>query len=346
VRLTDDWALWKTVCLRGAGFPVHLLAAMGDADLARAADAAIATGAATPTLAASDPAASDPAARDRAAAVYAAEFTAGVQRLSAALYEAACLPALREAIGWQNRHALTTGIDVVVRRGPEPGKRNAQRRQHQALVASYVQRYCAKNDTIGFFGPVGWAQIDDGPGIRITHAAPEFSLAARVTYLEGWAAQAMMARYSQALRPWLVPRLVPSASVDGTLLRLPLAPPIPLTPAEAAVIRACDGIRDARGVAAEALDDPRSGLDDAAAVFAVLGQLADSHRLVWQVEVAPQDMRPEQSLRALLSRVTDDGIREPAEKAHERPGGDVHPAGRPPAHAPGGRALRRPDDRV
>jgi len=310
VRLTDDWALWRTVCLRGAGFPVHLLAAMGDADLARAADAAIATGAATPTRAASDP-----AARDRAAAVYAAEFTAGVERLSAALYEAACLPALREAIGWQNRHALTTGIDVVVRRGPEPGKRNAQRRQHQALVASYVQRYCAKNDTIGFFGPVGWAQIDDGAGIRITHGAPEFSLAARVTYLEGWAAQAMMARYSQALRPWLVPRLVPSASVDGTLLRLPLAPPIPLTPAEAAVIRACDGIRDARGVAAEALDDPRSGLDDAAAVFAVLDRLADSRRLVWQAEVAPQDMRPEQSLRALLSRVTDDGIREPAEKA-------------------------------
>ena len=46
VRLTDDWALWRTVCLRGAGFPVHLLAALGDAGLARAADAVIAADAA------------------------------------------------------------------------------------------------------------------------------------------------------------------------------------------------------------------------------------------------------------------------------------------------------------
>ena len=46
VRLTEDWALWRTVCLRGAGFPVHLLTALGDTDLARAADAVIATDAA------------------------------------------------------------------------------------------------------------------------------------------------------------------------------------------------------------------------------------------------------------------------------------------------------------
>jgi len=310
VRLTGDWALWRTVCLRAPGFPVGLLAALGDAGLARAADAAIATGAVPPTLAASDP-----AARDRAGAVYAAEFTAGVQRLSAALHEAACLPALREAVAWQNRHALTTGIDVLVRRGPGPGKRNAQRRQHEALVASYVQRYCAKNDTIGFFGPVGWARIDDDPGIRITHAAPRFSLAARVTYLEGWAVQAIMADRGRALRPWLVPRRMPFAGVDGTLLRVPLAPPVPLTPAEAAVMRACDGSRDAHGVAAAVLADPRSGLGDVAEVLAVMARLADSRRLAWQVEVAPQDTRPEHSMRALLSRVTDDGIRGPAEKA-------------------------------
>jgi hypothetical protein len=310
VRLTDDWALWRSVCLRGAGFPFQLVGALGDADLARTADAAIVAGAGDPTLAASDQ-----AARDRAGAVYAAEFTAGVQRLSAALYEAACLPALREAVAWQNRHALTTGIDVLVRRGPEPGKRNAQRKQHQALVASYVQRYCAKNDTIGFFGPVGWARIDDDPGIRMTYAAPQFSLAARVTYLEGWAAQALMAGHSRALRPWLVPRRVPFMGLDGTLLRIALAPPVPLTPAEAAVMRACDGIRDARGVAAEVLADPRSELGDVAEVFAVLARLADSRWLIWEAEAAPQDTRPEHSMRALLSRVTDDGIRGPAEKA-------------------------------
>ncbi len=300
VGLAGDWALWRTVCLRAAGFPFQLLDALGDTGLAEAADAVIAGG-------------------TDAEAFYATEFRAAVRRLSAALHEAAGLPALREAVAWQNRHALTTGIDVLLRRGPEPDKRNAQTRQQEALVASYLQRYCAKNDTIGFFGPVGWSRIDDDPGIRITHAAPEQSaeqsLAARVTYLEGWAVRAIMADHATALRPWLVPRRMPFVGLDGTFLRLPLAPPVPLTPAEAAVMRASDGTRDARAVAAEVLADPSAGLSDVAEVVAVMGRLADNHRLAWQVDIAPQDIQPERSMRALLSRVTDDGVREPAEKA-------------------------------
>ena len=316
VRLTGDWALWRTVCLRGAGFPVHRVAALGDVSLARAADAAIAADPPGPPPARGrGPAAAVPPELSPAGAAYAAEFSAAARRLSAALHAAAAAPALREAVAWQNRHALTTGIDVLARRGPEPAKRNTKSRQHEALVASYLQRYCAKNDTIGFFGPVGWSQIDDGPGIRITHAAPGRVLAARVTYLEGWAVQAIMADHVTALRPWLVPRRMPFVGLDGTLLLLPLAPPVPLTPAEAAVMRACDGTRDAGAVAAAVLADPAAGLGDVADVYALLGRLADSHRLAWQVDVAPQDIRPERSMRALLSRVTDDGVRAPAEKA-------------------------------
>ncbi|MGE5830947.1 MAG: amino acid adenylation domain-containing protein [Micromonosporaceae bacterium] len=304
VRLTDDWALWRTVCLRAPGFPVHLLETLGDISLAEAADAAIAAAAG-----------GDPAGQEQTGTAYAAEFAAAARRLSAALYEAATLPALREAVAWQNRHALTTGIDRLVGRGPEPGKPKGKSRQHAALVASYLQRYCAKNDTIGFFGPVGWSRIDDQPGIRITHAEPGRWLAARNTYLEGWAVQALMAGYEAALRPWLVPRRMPFVGVDGTMLRLPLAPPVPLTPAEAAVLRACDGVRDASAVAALVLADPTAGLNDVAEVFAVMARLADSHRIAWQVDVAPQDLRSERSMRRLVSRVTDDSVREPAIKA-------------------------------
>jgi amino acid adenylation domain-containing protein len=305
VRLTEDWALWRTVCLRGAGFPLHLLEALGDAGLARAADAVIAA----------DASSVDPAARDAAGAAYAAEFPAAIGRLSAALHEAAGLPALREAVAWQNRHALTTGIDPLVRHGAEPAKRGSQQRQHEALVASYLQRYCAKNDSIGFFGPLGWSQIDDDHGIRITHAGPAFPLAARATYLEGWAVRGVMADHAIAMRPWLVPRRMPFVGVDGTLLRVALTPPIPLTAAEAAVMRACDGIRDASEIAAALLADPSAGFGEVADVFAVMTRLADSGRLAWQVDVAPQDLRPERTVRALLSRVTDDTVRGPAEKA-------------------------------
>ena len=72
------------MCLRGAGFGVHLLEALGDAELARAADAVIAADAAA-----------DREAREAAGAGYAAEFPAAVRRLSAALHEVAGLPALR-----------------------------------------------------------------------------------------------------------------------------------------------------------------------------------------------------------------------------------------------------------
>ena len=108
---------------------------------------------------------------------------------------------------------------------------------------------------------------------------------------------------------------MPFVGVDGDLLRLPLAPPVPLTPAEAAVLQACDGIRDAHQVAAAVLTDPTAGLSAAADVFALLARLADSHRLAWQVDVAPQDVRPERSMRAVLARVTDEDIRRPAEAA-------------------------------
>jgi hypothetical protein len=297
-RLSDDWALWRTVCLRGAGFPVSLLAELGAPTLARAADALNAE-----TL--------NAGSRE----AYAAEFADEVRRLSSVLNRAAGLPLLREAIAWQNRHALETGVDVLLRHGPGTGKRNAQRRRHESLVASYLQRYCGKNDTIGFFGPMAWSWIDDEAGLRLTPAAPGSMIAARVAYLEGWAVRAVLARYETGLRPWLVPRRVPFISVDGTELRLPLGRPRSLTAAEAAVLRACDGIRDATEVAAAVLADPGSGMQDTAQVFALMARLAASHRLVWQIDIAPQDIRPERSARALLARVADDSIREPAEQA-------------------------------
>src|SRR5262249_9794691 len=152
------------------------------------------------------------------------------------------------------------------RYGPAPERRNGQHRQHEALVASYLQRYCAKNDTIGFFGPVGWSLIDDEPGIRITHPEAGHTLAAPATFLAGWGVRAIMSEHAPALRPWLVPRPMPYVGLDGDRLRLPLAPPAPLTPAEAAVLRACDGARDATEVAALVLADSSTGLRDAGEV--------------------------------------------------------------------------------
>ena len=45
-------------------------------------------------------------------------------------------------------------------------------RQREEIVASYWQRYCAKNDTIGFFGPLAWGRVaDHGPPLRVRSGA-------------------------------------------------------------------------------------------------------------------------------------------------------------------------------
>src|SRR3954453_5037446 len=55
-------------------------------------------------------------------------------------------PAFREAVAWQNRAALANAVDKVATGSPTKPNR---RRRREEVVASYWQRYCAKNDTIG-----------------------------------------------------------------------------------------------------------------------------------------------------------------------------------------------------
>ncbi|MDG4765161.1 amino acid adenylation domain-containing protein [Solwaraspora sp. WMMD406] len=272
IPLTEDWTLWRTVCLRGAGMPFALLAPLGDPELAAAADAGDDEG-------------------------FAARWPAATRRLSQALYAAAKHPQVREAVAWQNRHALRTGFDSLIRHGPQPASRNTKHRQHEALVGSYLQRYCAKNDTIGFFGPVGWARFRSGAGLSLS-AGP---LAARAVHLEGWAVTALLAPYVDRLRPTLVPRLMPFLDLVGDQLRVPMAQPVPLTPTQAAVLRACDGVRSARRVADVLAGDGLS----VAEVYQVLAELAQAQRIAWRLEVSPDDVRPEQTMRRLLTRTTD-----------------------------------------
>src|ERR1700761_3205859 len=77
-------------------------------------------------------------------------------------------PRFREAVTWQNRAAVHSALDSLLRRSTDETSRTSRHRQHEELVASYIARYALKNDTIGFFGPVGWAQfISDGPPVAL-----------------------------------------------------------------------------------------------------------------------------------------------------------------------------------
>jgi hypothetical protein len=118
---------------------------------------------------------------------------------SARLQAVAGDPLFREAVAWQNRAGLANAVDKL-----GAATKPSRMRQREELVASYWQRYCAKNDTIGFFGPLAWGRVA-ADGAALTVRSGEL-VAAREVHFEGWAVQALAQALSDDLQvplgPW------------------------------------------------------------------------------------------------------------------------------------------------
>ncbi|WP_216216769.1 non-ribosomal peptide synthetase [Amycolatopsis aidingensis] len=267
-------------------------------------------------LAALDAALAAGRTREAAAARYAADYDTARTRSAAVLREISGDPKFREAVAWQNPRALRTAVDALHQAlsGQRPANRNVDYRRWEHTVVSYLQRYCAKNDTIGFFGPVGWARVTEHAAEPLTAKPGAGLLAARTTYLENWAVQELAETLTtDAVRPWAVPRLLPFVAVVGTRLHVPLTEPIPIEEAEAAVLAACDGVRSARELAAALVDV--GTVPDAATVYAILERYHNQRRIAWTMEVPPAALVPEDSLRAQIAAIGDPAVREPAAAA-------------------------------
>jgi hypothetical protein len=265
------WRLWREGALRSAGFPSAGLAAICDRELARAVDDA------------------GWDCRD-AGAVSAFETATG--RLSAAVAEVAAEPAFREAVAWQNPALIATCLDKLVRGEP----RNVRGRLHESTVVRYLQRYLLKNDTIGFFGPVGWATLS--PAVADLHVLPgKDLLAGRTTHFEMWAIDEFaraLARRTE-LADWLIPRPALAVAVTGGVLLRPLRAPVRLTAREVAVFGLCDGRRTVREVT-------RAG------ERASLTRLAELGAVHIGLD-GPVDSWPERALRGKLEAIGDETAR-------------------------------------
>src|SRR5207244_6364018 len=104
----------------------------------------------------------------------------------------------------------------------KPGATDSKTRQRERTILNYLQRYCAKNDTVGFFGPVGWASFSDGA--EAMEVAPHRPLLAqRKTYLEFWMVDALAAKIAEdaEVRKLLSPRLHPAVRLEGRTLHHP-----------------------------------------------------------------------------------------------------------------------------
>ncbi|WP_308405531.1 lantibiotic dehydratase [Streptomyces tardus] len=219
-------------------------------------------------------------------------------------------PAFREAVAWQNRPVLTSGIAPFLRWDPATDKRSSMPRQREELVAHYWQRFCVKNDTIGFFGPVGWGRWDldtertGAPGVAVD---PGVGLISDSTvYWASWAIDALVKTLDAdpVLREWTAPRRVPFVSVANGTVRVPGRRPIDVPAHTAAVLDLCDGVRPARAIAAE-LAHTAPEVD----VPALLEELVTRRWVVWRLDV-PADTHPDRALRSWLAAVGDPAARE------------------------------------
>jgi hypothetical protein len=105
---------------------------------------------------------------------------------SQALRAVARDPAFREAVCWQSRDALASAVDKLA---ADERASPARRLRREEIVGSYWQRYCAKNDTIGFFGPLAWGRFDEnGPAAAVRAGA---LVRERAVHLEVWAVEAV-----------------------------------------------------------------------------------------------------------------------------------------------------------
>ncbi|HEV2253289.1 MAG TPA: lantibiotic dehydratase [Streptosporangiaceae bacterium] len=142
--------------MRSAGFPADKVLALCDEPLARSADTA------------------------GAGPAYDQAYADATGRLARGIAGTYADPVFREALTWQNPGLAQFLHDHDA--GPGAARRSKQR-QRELVIASYLQRYCLKNDTIGFFGPVGWAWVDPGTAGLVVVPGEQL-IARRTTYFE------------------------------------------------------------------------------------------------------------------------------------------------------------------
>jgi hypothetical protein len=277
------WSVWRDVCLRSAGFPADMVLAVCDEPLAHSAD-----------LAAADRAGAGLAEPGPA---YDAVYAAATERLSRAIAAVHADPVFQEALTWQNPRLAQFLDDHGIGQG---AARRTKDRDREQVVASYLQRYCLKNDMIGFFGPVGWATAtQDTAELVVTPG--ERLIGRRTTHFEVWAidkAAAAVAGQGRALG-WLRPRRTRSVFLDGNVLHRPHRQRITLTDVEGQVLRACDGRRTITEVVEMA---------GAPGAHAVLTRLAELGAVRLDLE-GPMHAWPERLLRDVLGQIADPGAR-------------------------------------
>ncbi|MGH9928800.1 MAG: lantibiotic dehydratase [Pyrinomonadaceae bacterium] len=230
------------------------------------------------------------------------------KRVSGAIREEVGRDLFREAVIWQNRRAFHSAIQPLLN-GSSTEYRNSSRRKHEEMAASYLQRYCLKNESIGFFGPVGWAKLSsEARGVQ-AKPGPEM-LAERNLYFEVWCIDRLAKSLDkiEGIKWWVAPRLAPLVTIEGSSLQLPFRGSITLSAEQEAIIRACDGQQNPKEIAAQLSRSRFGRVVSEQEVYDFLQVMDCSGLIIWNLEV-PMQLHPERTLRRMIERIGDESLR-------------------------------------
>ncbi|MFI0723501.1 lantibiotic dehydratase [Streptomyces sp. NPDC021224] len=233
-----DWSLGPVFVLRHAGMPFDWLEGLGagpallaaaDEVLARA-DALLAAAAAggrvpqgveaavrrlEPALLPRTPAGWGAAADRWSGAVrrYLAAFEDAQEAATAGLAALLRRSEVQEAVHLSNPDVHRNMLEPFLARG---GPLNAARRRARRQLYTYLQRFCAKNETVSFFGPMGYGRTVPGDRVALRTGLPR----RREVFLASWAARELAAAIAGDPRLRTVlpfrPTGRPAATADGT----------------------------------------------------------------------------------------------------------------------------------
>jgi hypothetical protein len=205
VELTRGWSLWPVAAVRGAGMRFGLLAPF-----------------AVPELLDRPPGEERNAAIRRASAVAAATVVRD--------------ELIHEALVWQNPGLVDTWLGDYRTRLEAGDTRLSNRAYREVVIARYAQRYCAKNESIGFFGPVGWARFAPDECGLVQQGSG--GIRRRTVSMETWAVAALAEawRRDERVFPELPVRLDPATTVHNGLILRPHRQPLGCPPETARLL--------------------------------------------------------------------------------------------------------------
>ncbi|MFT9821228.1 lantibiotic dehydratase, partial [Lysinibacillus sp. NPDC056185] len=177
-------------------------------------------------------------------------------------------------------------------------------------LLKYVQRYHAKNESIGFFGPVGWARWDDAEG-GLAVAGRHGEITHRRAQFEIWAVRALADTFAADpdTRPCLVPVRAPAVRIRDGRVYSPLRGWSAMPRPRFDVLEACSGRETVAELTARLLAAGVPGLDCAADVERQLAVLERSGQITVALHVPPT-FHADRFLERQLAAFPDAAVRE------------------------------------